>query len=260
MNHPQELVVEVEDNIAILTLNRPEAHNAISMAMRRQLGEALDAINSDEAVRAAILTGVGKSFCVGVDLKERKSMSAKEVSQLREKGPVNQMKIINLTKPVIAAINGYCLAGGMELALACDIRIASEDAAFGLPEITLGIIPGGGGTQLLPRLIGDSMARQMILTGERIDAAAAERYGLVSKVVPRADLIAAARELAGKMTGLSPISLKNAKKALNRAREIGLTEGFLFEVQAYLNCIPTKDRVEALKAYAEKRKPVFTGE
>jgi enoyl-CoA hydratase/carnithine racemase len=259
MEH-KELLIEIEDKIALLTLNRPEVHNAISMSMRTQLGEALEALNSDDAVRVVVLTGEGKSFCVGVDLKERKSMSEKEVTKLREKGPVNQMKIINLNKPVIAAINGYCLAGGMEIALACDIRIASEDAAFGLPEITLGIIPGGGGTQLLPCLIGDSRAREMILTGERIDAPTAERYGLVNKVVPREGLIKAARDLACKMTDLSPISLKNAKRALNRSRELGLTEGFLYEVQAYLNCIPTKDRVEALKAYAEKRKPVFTGE
>jgi enoyl-CoA hydratase len=256
----KELLVDITDKIALIMLNKPEVHNAISMEMRQQLGEALDFANFDDSVRVVIISGKGKSFCVGVDLKERKTMSEKEVSSLREKGPVNQNKIINLNKPVIAAVNGYCLAGGMELALACDIRIASEDAAFGLPEISLGIIPGGGGTQLLPCLIGDSRAREMILTGERIDASTAERFGLVNKVVRREDLVKEARELASKMTNFSPISLKNAKRALNRSREVGLTEGFIYEVQAYLNCIPTKDRVEALKAYAEKRKPIFTGE
>lgn len=260
MSETKDLLVEVHEGIAVLTMNRPEVHNAISMSMRKMLGEALESLNEDDDVRVLILTGAGKSFCAGVDLKERKGMSEKEVRKLRERGPVNQMKIINLYKPVIAAINGNALAGGLELALACDIRIASETAVFGLPEITLGIIPGGGGTQLLPRLIGDAHAREMVLTGSRIDAKTAERYGLVSRVVPPAELMNTARELAAKMKDFSPISLKNAKKAINRAHEVGLNEGFTFEAQAYLACINTKDRVEALQAIAEKRKPVFRGE
>ncbi len=260
MEELSELLVEVKEGIALLTLNRPQAHNAISMNMRKLLGDALDDMNQNDEARVVILTGAGRSFCAGADLKERKGMSEKEVLQLREKGPVNQMKIINLYKPVIGAINGNALAGGLELALACDIRIAAENATFGLPEITLGVIPGGGGTQLLPRLIGDAQAREMILTGSRIDARAAERFGLISRVVPPEDLLTVARELASKMIDLSPIALKNAKKALNRSRELGLTEGFMYEAQAYLACIHTKDRVEALKAFAEKRKPVFRGE
>ena len=260
MEDQTELRVEVKDGIAILTLNRPEVHNAISMGMRKRLGEVLDDMNLRDDVRVLILTGAGKSFCAGVDLRERKEMSEKEVSELREKGPVNQMKIINLYKPVIAAVNGNALAGGFELALACDIRIASENALFALPEISLGVIPGGGGTQLLPRLIGDAQAREMILTGGRIDARAAERLGLVSRVVPVQELMPTAMELALRMKEFSPIALKNAKKAINRSREVGLTVGFIFEAQAYLACIPTKDRVEALKAFAEKRKPVFRGE
>jgi len=260
MQERSELLVEVKNGIAILTLNRPEVHNAISMNMRELLGEALDDMNVNDDVRVLILTGAGKSFCAGVDLKERKAMSEKEVVKLREKGPVNQMKIINLYKPVIAAINGNALAGGLELALACDIRIAAENAVFGLPEISLGIIPGGGGTQLLPRLIGDAHAREMILTGSRIDAQTAERIGLVSRVVPPGELMSTVMQLASKMKDFSPIALKNAKKAINRSREVGLTEGFIFEAQAYLACIHTKDRIEALQAFAEKRKPVFRGE
>lgn len=260
MDEQNELLVEVKDGIAILTLNRSLAHNAITMNMRKLLGEALDGVNENEDARVVILTGAGRSFCAGVDLKERKGMPEKEVMRLREKGPVNQMKIIYLSKPVIAAINGNALAGGMELALACDIRIASENAVFGLPEISLGIIPGGGGTQLLPKLIGDAHAREMILTGRRVDAQTAERLGLVSRVVPQGELMPTAMELASKMKDFSPIALKNAKKALNRSRELGLTEGFTFEAQAYLACIHTKDRIEALQAFAEKRKPVFKGE
>jgi len=260
MGEQSELLVELKDGIAILTLNRPQLHNAISMNMRKLLGETLDDMNVNDGVRVLILTGAGKSFCAGVDLKERKEMSEKEVMKLREKGPVNQMKIINLYKPVIAAINGNALAGGLELALACDIRLAAENAVFGLPEISLGIIPGGGGTQLLPRLIGDAHAREMILTGGRIDAQTAQRIGLVSRVVPPGELMDTAMELASKMKDFSPIALKNAKKAINRSREVGLTEGFIFEAQAYLACIHTKDRVEALQAFAEKRKPVFRGE
>jgi enoyl-CoA hydratase/carnithine racemase len=260
VDEQNELLVEVDDGIAILTLNRSLTHNAITMNMRKLLGEALDDVNENDDVQVVILTGAGRSFCAGVDLKERKGMSEKEVLKLREKGPVNQMKIIHLSKPVIAAINGNALAGGMELALACDIRIASENAVFGLPEISLGIIPGGGGTQLLPKLIGDAHAREMILTGRRVDAQTAERLGLVSRVVPRGELMTTAMELASKMKDFSPIALKNAKKALNRSREMGLTEGFIFEAQAYLACIHTKDRIEALQAFAEKRKPVFKGE
>lgn len=260
MNEAKELVVEVKEGIAVLALNRPKVHNAISMNMRRLLGQALEELNLNDDVRVLILTGVGKSFCAGVDLKERKGMSEREVLKLREKGPVNQMKIINLFKPVIAAINGNALAGGLELALACDIRIASETAVFGLPEISLGIIPGGGGTQLLPRLIGDAQAREMILTGGRIDAQKAERMGLVSRVVVPEELMNVAVDIASKIKNFSPIALKNAKKALNLSREVGLTEGFVFEAQAYLACIHTKDRIEALQAFTEKRKPIFRGE
>jgi enoyl-CoA hydratase/carnithine racemase len=260
MTETKDLLVDVQNGVAVLTMNRPEVHNAISMNMRKLLGESLDSLNEDDTVRVLILTGKGKSFCAGVDLKERKGMSDKEVRKLRERGPINQMKIINLYKPVIAAINGNALAGGLELALACDMRISSDNAVFGLPEIGLGIIPGGGGTQLLPGLIGDAHAREMVLTGVRIDAATAERWGLVSLVVPGEELMEKAMVLASKMKDYSPIALKNAKKALNRSREVGLMEGFVFEAQAYLSCINTKDRVEALQAFAEKRKPVFKGE
>jgi enoyl-CoA hydratase/carnithine racemase len=259
---PQEVLrVEIREQVAVLTLNRPQVRNAMSMRMREQLEKVWDRLNTDDAVRVVIITGAGdKAFCAGVDLKERGQMSEKAVRELRERGPVIQIKILNLYKPVIAAVNGYALAGGMEIALACDIRIAAEHAVFGLPETTLGIIPGGGGTQLLPRLIGDARAREMIFTGERIDAETADRIGLVNRVVPLEKLMDTAMALAEKMKQISPIALKNAKKAINRSREVGLDEGFIFEAQAYLTCIPTKDRVEALKAFAEKRKPVFTGE
>ena len=261
MDTQKELLVENKAQVAVLTLNRPRVLNAISMRMREQLDAVWDALNADDQVRVVVITGSGnKAFCAGVDLKERKEMSERAVRELREKGPVIQRKILNLNKPVIAAINGYALAGGLEIALACDLRIASENAAFGLPETALGIIPAGGGTQLLPRLIGDARAREMIFTGERIDAKTAERMGLVNRVMPLANLMDTAMELAEKMKRISPISLKNAKKAINRSREVGLNEGFIFEAQAYLACIPTKDRVEALKAFTEKRKPVFTGE
>ncbi|MBN1829957.1 MAG: enoyl-CoA hydratase/isomerase family protein [Deltaproteobacteria bacterium] len=260
MESEEELLHEANDHVATLMLNRPQVHNAISMTMRRLLGEALDRIEEDDDIRVVILTGAGPSFCSGVDLKERRGMPEKEVRRLREKGPVNQMKIINLSKPVIAAVCGNALAGGCELALACDIRVASEDARFGLPETNLGIIPAGGGTQLLPRLVGDAQAREIIFTGRPIDAARAERIGLVNYVLPREKVMEKARELAGYMKDLSPTALKKAKEAVNRSREVGLVEGFAFEAQAYLTCIPTKDRIEALRAYSEKRRPIFTGE
>lgn len=259
MNY-RELLVEIDNYVAVITLNRPKVHNAISMNMRRELISALEELNYNDDVRVVIITGNGKSFCAGVDLKERKEMTEKEVLRLREKGPVIQITIKNLYKPVIAAVNGNALGGGFEIALACDLRIASEKAVFGLPEIKLGIIPGGGGTQLLPRIIGDASARELILTGESIDAKKAEAIGLVNYVVAAAELLNKAREIAEKMIYLSPISLKNAKKAINRSQEIGLNEGFIFEAQTYLTCIPTRDRVEALQAFAEKRKPIFRGE
>ena len=260
MSAQKELLCEIKNQVAILTLNRPEVHNAINMSMRKQLEDIWDELNTNDDVRVGIITGAGKSFCSGVDLKERKDMTEKEVTRLRERGPVIQGKILNLYKPVIAAINGNALAGGLEIALACDIRIASEKAVFALPETTLGIMPGGGGTQLLPRLIGDARAREMIFTGQRIDARTAEAIGLVNRVVPNENLMESAMELAENIKRNSPTSIKNAKKAINRTREVGLTEGFLYEALAYLTCIPTKDRVEALKAFAEKRKPFFTGE
>lgn len=261
MNTSEDLLVNIEEQIATVTLNRPHAHNAITMNMREKLETLWDGLNRDDNVRVVIITGAGqKAFCVGVDLKERKNMSQKEVIWLREKGPVIQQKIIDLYKPVIAAVNGYALAGGMEISLACDMRIASESAVFGLPETTLGIIPAGGGTQLLPRLVGDAKARELIFLGEKIDARTAERLGLVNCVVDADKLMDAAAEMAERMKRLSPISLKNAKKSINRSREVGLYEGFRFEAQAYLNCIPTKDRLEALAAFAEKRQPVFKGE
>lgn len=260
MPETDELLVGYRNQIAILTLNRPDVHNAITMNMRSRLETIWDELNVDDNIRVVIITGRGKSFCAGVDLKERSLMTQKEIMRLREKGPVIQSKIINFHKPVIAAVNGNALAGGCEITLACDIRIASETAIFGLPECTLGIIPSGGGTQLFPRIIGDALAREYIFTGGRIDARTAERIGLVNRVVPPEQLMDTCIELAERMKKVPPISLKLAKRAINRSREVGLHEGFVFEAQAYLVCIPTKDRQEALKAFAEKRQPRFSGE
>ena len=261
MKSEKEVTFKLRQGVATLTLNRPASLNAISMSMRSRLETIWDQLHNDDDVRVVIITGAGdKAFCVGVDLKERRTMTAKAVYRLRERGPVIQRGIIDCPKPVIAAINGYALAGGLEIALACDFRIAAANSFFGLPEITLGIIPGGGATQLLPRLIGDARARELILTGDRIDAARAERIGLVNRVVAPDQLLPATLKLADKLKRRSPISLKNAKKALNRSREVGLSEGFMFEAQAYLSCIPTKDRLEALAAFAEKREPIFCGE
>jgi enoyl-CoA hydratase len=255
-----ELIIKYRDQIAILTLNRPEVHNAINMSMRAQLEKIWDDFYQNNEVRVVLITGKGKSFCAGVDLKERINMTPKQVSQLRERGPIIQSKIINLPKPVIAAVNGNALAGGCEITLACDIRIASENATFGLPEINLGIIPGGGGTQLLPRIVGDAIAREIIFTGKKIDASEALRIGLVNQVVSNSELLEKSIQFAANLVQKSPTSLKNAKKSINRWRETGLSEGFQFEAQAYLNCIPSKDRIEALKAFSEKRTPIFTGD
>ncbi|MEB3195874.1 MAG: enoyl-CoA hydratase [Candidatus Sericytochromatia bacterium] len=256
------VMVSREGAIATLTLHRPERMNALDRATLRGLREAVDAIWGDRDVRAVIVTGAGdKAFCAGADLKERAGMSPDEVRRFLKHIRELMNEIEHLPKPVIAAVNGLALGGGTELALACDIRIAAEQALMGLTETTLAIIPGAGGTQRLPRLVGKGRAKELIFTGRRVAAPEALSLGLVERVVPADRLLEEARALATQIieqTG--PVAIAQAKFAINRGLEVDLETGLALEAKAYEVTIPTWDRQEALRAFSEKRKPEFRGE
>lgn len=255
----ENLIIETEDQIQIITVNRPEKLNALNEPTRLELGEVLDAARKDEQVRVVIITGAGeKSFIAGADINEfagRTAVAQRAVMNSR----TGFSAADEFPKPIIAMINGFCLGGGCELALACDIRIASSNARFGQPEINLGIIPGGGGTQRLTRLIGEGRAMQMILTGEIIDAAEALRIGLVNAVFPREELRNETVSLARKIAEKSPIALEMAKTAVKNAARMNLKSGLQSEVDLFALCFSSSDKEEGVRAFIEKRKPVFTG-
>ncbi|MFD2972652.1 enoyl-CoA hydratase [Peribacillus deserti] len=250
-----------ENGAAFITLNRPEAANALSLELLRDLGDTLTKIGLNNDVRAVILTGAGeKAFCAGADLKERAGMSPVEVKQTVSLIGETVRKLENLPQPVIAAINGACFGGGLELALACDIRIASETAKMGLTETSLGIIPGAGGTQRLPRLIGMSKAKELIYTARRLTAEEAVEAGLISKAVPLPDLMEAAGSLGAEIAKNAPIAVMQAKRAIDLGMQTDLATGLKIEEQCYSVTLPTKDRLEGLIAFKEKRQPRYTGE
>jgi enoyl-CoA hydratase/carnithine racemase len=251
----------LENGIALVTLNRPEAANALSIALLNELSELLGDLAFDKDVRVVMVTGAGeKVFCAGADLKERAGMNEKEVRKtvalIRE--TINQVE--QLPQPVIAVLNGSAFGGGLELALACDIRVAVDTAQLGLTETSLGIIPGAGGTQRLPRLIGTGKAKELIFTAKRITAKEAEQLGLVEYAVPREQLMEKALEIAGQIAANAPIAVRQAKLAVNRGLDVDLATGLRLEQMAYEVTIPTKDRLEGLQAFKEKRKPVYKGE
>jgi len=248
--------------VATLTLNRADRMNAIDMATMAALRAAVDELWGDRAIRCVIVTGAGeKAFCAGADLKERAGMTPDQVRRFLKNIREVMTEIEDLPKPVIAAVNGLALGGGTELALACDIRIAADTATLGLTETTLAIIPGAGGTQRLPRLVGKGRAKELIFTGRRVEAAEALAIGLVEEVVPAAELLDRARALAARIVETTgPVAVAQAKFAINRGLEVDLQTGLAIEAKAYEVTIPTRDRTEALQAFGEKRKPVFTGE
>jgi enoyl-CoA hydratase/carnithine racemase len=254
------LLVEIADYIAVLTLNRPGVLNSLDRTLAEALTRTLPALERDPAVRVAILTGAGeRAFCAGADLKERATMSPDEVLAQRQRLIDATAAVVRFEKPIIAAINGFALGGGLELAMACDFAFAAEGARFGLPEVTLAIIPGDGGTQLLPRLVGQAKARELIFTGDVVDAAEAARLNLVSRVVPPTELLPTARAVATRIARNGPVAVRQAKRALNMARETGFWAGWAYEQEAYQATIPTEDRTEALRACAEKRPPQYQG-
>jgi len=259
----QEVIAEKLDNVGRITINRPDQLNAISRRTLEEMEHALKEFRNDQTVRVIILTGAGeKAFCAGADLKggiftpETDSVRGARLARM---GQEFTEMIEKYEKPVIAAVNGLALGGGCEIALACDIVVASENAQFGQPEINIGLIPGWGGTQRLPRLIGRNRAKELIFTGDRLTAKQAEQIGMVSRVVPLNRLQETVLELARKMASKSPVMLKLAKQAINRGIEMDLSSGLAEEVKAFRVCFTTQDFKEGLTAFLEKRQPKFEG-
>jgi enoyl-CoA hydratase/carnithine racemase len=254
------LLVENQDGICTLTLNRPQAMNSLSLALLGELHGALDEVAFDPQVRCVIVTAAGdRAFCAGADLKERAGMDPNQVRRCVALIRGVMDKVENLPVPTVAAVNGAALGGGTELALACDLRVVAESARMGLTETSLAIIPGAGGTQRLPRLVGRAKAKELIFTARRIDAAECLAIGLANRVVPLAELPAAARALAAEIVVNGPVALKAAKRAIDRGMEMDLGNALVFESTCYEMTIPTEDRVEGLTAFREKRKPVYRG-
>ncbi len=255
------LLFDVQDGIAVITLNRPEAMNSIDPETREELGHAWQRIADDEEIRCVVFTGSGeKAFCTGSDLK--KTPPPKETfAQLTFGGkePENLLDGLKTNKPTICAINGYAIGGGLELALACDIRIASRNAQFGLSEARVGSIPGFGGTQRLPRLIGESNALYLMLTGTRIDADEAFRLGLVSKVVDDKELLPHALEIASQIAKNAPLSVRAIKRLVKDGLNLPLDDALRLERYVFGLLRDSEDRLEGRRAFAEKRPPVFKG-
>lgn len=256
----ETLLVEKQDGVMVLTLNRPEVMNSFNFAMLNALKEQIDAIRYDNDIRVVIVTGSGhKAFCAGADLKERADLNEVQVKEFIFTIRNLFTSIEYLNKPVIAAINGVALGGGTELCLACDIRIAAMNATMGLTETRLAIIPGGGGTQRLPRLIGRGKAKELIFTGRRVDAKEALQIGLVNQICENEDLVDECRKMASVICETGPIAIEQAKYAINYGLETDLHTGLGIESNAYWVTIPTEDRLEGLAAFREKRKPVYKG-
>jgi enoyl-CoA hydratase/carnithine racemase len=253
------LLVEQRQHVVYVTLNRPGALNALNSALRRDLQQCFTALQADPEVRVVVITGAGRAFCAGADIKEwREPISVVEDREDRLR--LNFWQAMSRCEvPIIAAINGYALGGGCELAMGCDIRMASDQAQLGLTEVTLGIIPGGGGTQRLPRLIGRGKALELILTGRRIDAREALHLGLVEQVVPHDQLKAAVEDLALTIVSRAPLAVKYAKEAMVRGLELPLTEGLKVEAELYTLVRTTEDRMEGARAFLAKRPPQFKG-
>jgi enoyl-CoA hydratase/carnithine racemase len=254
------VLYEKRDNIAYVTLNRPKVLNALDSATWADLRSAFEDAKADGSVRGVILTGAGdKAFIAGADIGELAHVDAYEAEESSRFGQEVLNLIENLGKPVIAAVNGFALGGGCETAMACTIRIAAEHAKFGQPEVKLGLLPGGGGTQRLPRLVGKGRALQLILTGETISAQEAWRIGLVNEVVPGANLIARAEAVLKQIAANAPIAVKYSLDAANKGLDTSQSEGFALEASYFGICASTEDKREGTSAFLEKRAPQFHG-
>ena len=251
----QNIIVETRSGVGLVTLHRPQALNALNEALIEELNEALHAFEQDPSIGCTVITGSEKAFAAGADVKEmaEKTYVQAYLSRFLD----GWTKIAETRKPVIAAVSGFCLGGGLELAMMCDFIIASDTARFALPEITLGIMPGAGGTQRLPRFIGKAKAMDLILTGRMMDAAEAERCGLLARVVAPDKLLDEALAAAAKIAAYSQPIVMMAKETVNRAQETSLAEGARFERRVFLSMFATDDQKEGMKAFIEKRKPGF---
>jgi enoyl-CoA hydratase/carnithine racemase len=256
----ENILLEKKNSIAYVTVNRPKVLNALNMATMGELGTAFQEIKQDASIRAAILTGAGeKAFVAGADIGELTKQDSVSGKEYAHRGQAVLDFIENLGKPVIACINGFALGGGCELALACTMRLASDNAKLGQPEVKLGIIPGYGGTQRLPRLVGKGLAMQMVLGGEVITAADAYRIGLVNEVTPAAELIPRAEAIAAKIIANAPLAVQYAMEAVNKGMEMTLAEGLFLEASLFGVCCATEDKKEGTAAFLEKRVAQFKG-
>lgn len=255
----KDIKLEKRGRVAVITINRPDKLNSLNVNVHREGVAALDELRIDDSVGVVVITGSGeKSFIAGADISEFAGQTPmSQRSMFLERTLFNSIDAF--PKPVIAMINGFCLGGGNELALACDIRVASENARFGQPEINLGIMPGGGGTQRLANLIGEGRAMELILTGDMIDAETAHRYGLVNHLFPQAELEAETMKLAEKIASKAPVALQLCKEAVKFSSKSNLDEGLRREVDLFAICFSTEDKTEGVAAFLEKRKPEFKG-
>jgi len=254
----QTVTVAVAGPVATVRMNRPEALNALNSKMVKDLVAAFDALEGDESVLCIVLTGSDKAFCAGADVKEMATLSPAEISSADHLRPVWE-RAAKVRKPVIAALSGYALGGGLELAMCCDIIVASEGTKLGQPEINIGIIPGGGGTQRLARAVGKHKAMEMILTGGMISAEEAKAHGLVNRVVPPGKYLEEATKLASEIASKAPMAVRYAKQAIAASQEKGLSEGLEVERRLFYELFATEDKKEGMGAFLEKRKPNFTG-
>lgn len=255
----ENLIIEKRGRVAWLTVNRPDKLNALNLRTREEILAVFKELREDSAVRVVVITGAGaKAFIAGADIGEFAGTTPLEQREIMAKSRAFDA-MEDFPKPVIAMINGYALGGGCELAMACDIRIASSTAKLGQPEIKLGIIPGGGGTQRLARLVGEGKALELILTGDTINADEALRLGLVNHVVPPEELETKTMEIADKIAAMGPVALQMAKKAVKNAARLNLPAGLESESDLFALCFASQDREEGVRAFLEKRKPVFTG-
>jgi len=257
-----ELVrVERADHILVWTLDRAASLNAFNRPLLEAMRETVRAAHDDRSVRCAIITGAGeRAFSAGADLKERRGMSLDETRQFVYLIGSTFDAVARLPFPTIAAVNGVAFGGGMELLLACDLRVLADSAQIGLTEVSVGIMPGAGGTQRLPRIVGVARAKELILSGRRLTADEAHAMGIANRVVPRADLMRAVRELAERIAQQAPLAVRQAKHAIDAGLDTRLADGLQIEAAAYAELLPTRDRLEGLTAFAEKRAPQYRGE
>ena len=255
---PMSLILtENKDRVALLRLNRPEAMNALNYALMTELMDTLERLDADDAVGAFVITGDGRAFAAGADIKEMMDYSSTEIMQKGHISPFDRIRQIG--KPVIAAVSGWCLGGGNELAMSCDMIVASESARFGQPEINLGVIPGAGGTQRLTRALGKALAMEMVLNNRTLSAEEALHFGLVNRVVPIESYLTVALDLAAEIAARAPLAVRIGKEMVNRALETHLADGIAEERQAFYFLFASEDQKEGMRAFNEKRKPQWKG-